>query len=493
MAEDNTILLIRHLPSELSSDDKQDLLKHFGALRVRCFNSGRMKHTAFATFSSRSDAASALERLHQIEILGHKLCVEYSNSQMKGHHPTMVDPASTIVTDNKEELLQKAERDAKSEASKKKVTEQINSINAKWGVAYPYNPRLAYAYPSPTVNILTNIANALASVPRFYVQVLHLMNKMNLPPPFGAITATPPIPEGVPPEPPPLPAPSSEESELESDNDTPKSTTITRKRHAIEKDKPKKKPKFTINIMPPVAHRNDTSTQPGLRPEEVFDQSQTAVPKKIAFKLPLALGEPVENNSLPEEEPATHMLNFISVSEPVSGNHLNAAPSHDLMAQETIVEGGFGKIEPQKVTKETASSSDSEEEPWGATKFISSRKLRNHRLSRSESKDLSVLRNYNRGDPTPRLYIKNLQKQTSEKDLHYIFGRYVDWEDELEKNMFDIRLMKEGRMKGQAFVTLPNDKLAKEALEDTHLFVLNDKPMVVQFARSAKAKDGEGK
>lgn len=31
-----------------------------------------------------------------------------------------------------------------------------------------------------------NIMNAMASVPKFYEQVLHLMNKMNIPPPFSA-------------------------------------------------------------------------------------------------------------------------------------------------------------------------------------------------------------------------------------------------------------------------------------------------------------------
>ena len=46
------------------------------------------------------------------------------------------------------------------------------------------NPALEYNYPKPSEQILTNIYNAIASVPKLYTQVLHLMNKMNLPPPF---------------------------------------------------------------------------------------------------------------------------------------------------------------------------------------------------------------------------------------------------------------------------------------------------------------------
>ena len=91
----------------------------------------------------------------------------------------------------------------------------------------------------------------------------------------------------------------------------------------------------------------------------------------------------------------------------------------------------------------------------------------------------------------PRLYIKNLAKVVTNKDLHYIFGRYVDWDREEHKLMFDIRLMQEGRMKGQAFITLPTEKDAKDALRDTNGYVLKDKPMVVQFARSAKPKEDD--
>lgn len=44
---------------------------------------------------------------------------------------------------------------------------------------------------------------------------------------------------------------------------------------------------------------------------------------------------------------------------------------------------------------------------------------------------------------------------------------------------FDIVLMKEGRMKGQAFVGLPSEKSAEKALRDTNGYVLFDKPLVV--------------
>ena len=39
--------------------------------------------------------------------------------------------------------------------------------------------------------------------------------------------------------------------------------------------------------------------------------------------------------------------------------------------------------------------------------------------------------------------------------------------------------MQRGRMKGQAFVGLPNEDIASVALKETHGFKLYDRPMVV--------------
>ena len=51
-------------------------------------------------------------------------------------------------------------------------------------INYASNPHLEYVYPPLDDDILCNILNAIQNVPKLYVQVLHLMNKMNLPPPF---------------------------------------------------------------------------------------------------------------------------------------------------------------------------------------------------------------------------------------------------------------------------------------------------------------------
>ena len=54
---------------------------------------------------------------------------------------------------------------------------------------------------------------------------------------------------------------------------------------------------------------------------------------------------------------------------------------------------------------------------------------------------------------------------------------------------FDIRLMTEGRMKGQAFIALPSSARAEKALAETNGLMMQGKPMVIQFARSAQSKE----
>ncbi|ELT90688.1 hypothetical protein CAPTEDRAFT_200790 [Capitella teleta] len=438
MNEANT-LRVKHLPPELSESDQIDLLKHFGAEHVKVMaRKGGMKHTAFVLFSDHCSAKKALQRLHQLKVMGSILVAEFS-TQTK-HHPKVSDDwkGSRVIAGRKQEnsdrLMTKKSVKAKKSESKAEVTRKLDSVSHKWGCVYPINPQLSYLYPPPTESTLQNIASALVSVPKFYVQVLHLMNKMSLPVPFGPVTARPPLVPDVmipafPPPPPSLPPHSSSESEIDSEGEA-----------ASLEAKPVKRPRST----------------PAVKPSEVFEEVSAPVVKSFQFKLPDDLAKDGVSEEANQEE----------------------------------VEGGFGKMEPS--TKDDDDDS-AEEEEWGEAEFISSRSLRKGRLSEKEMREYFVFKKYDSGEPTTRLYIKNLSKAVTEKDLHHIYGRYVNWENEQDRLMFDMRLMKEGRMKGQAFVTLPSVSQAEKAVRETHAFLLIDKPLVVQFARSAKPKETDPK
>ncbi|KAI5282716.1 RNA-binding region-containing protein 3 isoform X4 [Manis pentadactyla] len=480
-------LLVRHLPAELTAEEKEDLLKYFGAQSVRVLSDkGRLKHTAFATFPNEKAAIKALTRLHQLKLLGHTLVVEFAKEQDRVHSPC---PSSGT------EKKKRSEDPVEDEKEKKELgcLTIENEIAPNHGLTFPLNSCLKYMYPPPSSTILANIVNALASVPKFYVQVLHLMNKMNLPTPFGQITARPPMYEDYmplhaplppaspqPPEEPPLPDEdeelSSKESEYESsdDEDRQRMTKLmelanlqpkrpkTVKQHRVRK---KQKIKDMLNT-PSASHSN---LHPVLLPSDVFEQPQPVGNKKIEFHITTDMTTEFKKDTEKEQ-------------------------NCDLPASEADESNiGFGKIFPKpnlNITEET--KEDSDEMP---SECISRRELERGRISREEMETLSVFRSYEPGEPNCRIYVKNLAKHVQEKDLKFIFGRYVDFSSETQRIMFDIRLMKEGRMKGQAFIGLPNEKAAAKALKEANGYVLSGKPMVVQFARSARPKQDskEGK
>uniref|UniRef100_A0A3P8W0S5 RNA-binding region-containing protein 3 n=1 Tax=Cynoglossus semilaevis TaxID=244447 RepID=A0A3P8W0S5_CYNSE len=466
-AQKTKTLLVRHLPEDLSQDEKVDLLKYFGAESVRVHR-GSMKHKALATFKSEKSASNALTRLHQLEILGHTLVVEFAKGQ--DNLTVLKDPP---VSDSGK---------SSKEVKRKQETPQSNTPVIETGVAPISNPTLKYLYPPPSNSILANITHALMSVPKFYVQVLHLMNKMNLPCPFGPVTARPPMFHLLPPAPPiPMPPPfppdypplpeeemelsSEKESEYESEDDEDKER-IARLMGLVNQAckrpmRPKtvskrKKPKIKDLLFAP---KSDSQSAPVLQPCDVFEQPHPAGPKKIEFHI-----------SVPE---ATSTVERSGPGQEESADGLSE---------------GFGKLYPSNQGgKQEEELSDDELDLTSGV--ISRKELEKGRLSRDEMKKMSVFKNYESGEPTCRLYVKNIPKQVEERDLKYIYGRYVDLSSEMERNMFDVVLMKEGRMKGQAFVGLPSESSAEKALRETNGYILHDKPLVVQFARSARPKD----
>ncbi|XP_051789177.1 RNA-binding region-containing protein 3 [Erpetoichthys calabaricus] len=473
-------LIIRHLPSELNRNEKEDLLKYFGAVSVRVFSDkGRMKHTAFANFESEFSAFKALGRLHQMKILSHTLVVEFAKDQDSIHlsnQPAISDTSKDKISDSK----------GKPEAVLPEIPVVETGVAPSLGLKFHPNPCLKYLYPPPTNVILANVANAMASVPKFYVQVLHLMNKMNLPCPFGPITSKPPLfedfvptpPISAPPENPPLPEEEMEfsseaESEYISEDDEEHERMV--KLMGIAKLPPKrqqkkkpstsrKKPKLKdlLYVPKPDSQSNSHSL---LQPSDVFEQLPTPSQKKIEFHI---------SSHIPGMPEVQHLQEIKEIEK----KEVNVVEEDNT---------GFGKIYPSLVTEDTNESEHDSDNDM-PSEFISRRDLEKGRISKEEMKKMSLFKNYEPGDPTCRLYIKNVAKQVEEKHLKFVFGRYVDFTLEAERNMFDIVLMKEGRMKGQAFVGLPSEKAAAKALKEVHGYVLYDKPMIIQYARSARPK-----
>lgn len=90
---------------------------------------------------------------------------------------------------------------------------------------------------------------------------------------------------------------------------------------------------------------------------------------------------------------------------------------------------------------------------------------------------MPAFRAYSAGEPSARLYVKNVAAQATEAQLQRLF------------RLFDpaahVELLTHGRMHGQAFVSFASVAQASAALNALHGYVIGGKPLVIQFRRPA--------
>jgi len=163
---DPKALFVKNLPP-LPSGKFEELLSHY-----KCVDSVALAQGSIAIlrFETIADANKARASLHNARILDSVL-------EVRSYVPKSIQQPSI-----------KTETSAEPEPTPSFTGHPIAS---KLGFHYPPNPHLEYVYPPPNEDILCNILNAIDNCPKLYTQVLHLMNKMNLPPPFRPSSATP--------------------------------------------------------------------------------------------------------------------------------------------------------------------------------------------------------------------------------------------------------------------------------------------------------------
>lgn len=160
----SNVLIVKNFPFLFNNNDRQEFLEHFGAIRVCCLNRFKnLTNLIIADFGSHLQASQALARLHQLELLTRRLVVEYCSLEL-----VHIAFSSSSSSNNNNE---------------KNFLHGISPGNNQIHYSLP-SERLSYIYPPIDETILTNINNALLSIPTFYTQVLHLMNKMSLPCPM---------------------------------------------------------------------------------------------------------------------------------------------------------------------------------------------------------------------------------------------------------------------------------------------------------------------
>ncbi|CAH2237097.1 RNA-binding region-containing protein 3-like [Pararge aegeria] len=424
------VLIIKHLPSMLSSEDKQQLLKHFGAEQV--WETTKKRDYVFASFSTLEKAKSSLSRLHQLEIANRRLVVEYSFEKVPVEQTKHKEDINSLTTNLIKEFLR-----------------ALNAWNPSVDFYQPPPTHIKYEYPKVTSKTVINIIRALFTHKPFYIQTLHLMNKMSLDNPFSENSTAldffkETFREYFFDEIPILP-PSEPESEISSD----------------ETSEKQKQP------LPSVTKRKQTLPKTRKRPAAVL--SAATIPKT---KKPHIV---IDQKEVFEGTPII-----------VESKKISLFVSQDALAkksEEPEVIGELGKFQKEDQPAEDVVTSSEPDQPT-----ITRKELLKNRISYRDMKVLPVFKNYHPGESSMRLYIKNLAKTVTEQDVKRIYKRYVEHIPEDEQIGFDVRVMQEGRMKGQGFVTFPSVRIAENALNETNGYLLKEKPMVVQFARASNKK-----
>ncbi|KAL0078654.1 hypothetical protein J3Q64DRAFT_1765544 [Phycomyces blakesleeanus] len=377
-----------------------------------------MRGVAFLDFADRSTAARVYQQLQGLTNGPDTkpLVVEYATPHPKRASQSRVNQdtgiQSTLPVNN---------------ISQKDVETKPEPVAPTLGLNYPPNPHLCYRYPDPTPEILSNIMHAIGSVPRLYVQVLHLMNKMNLPPPFKPVDRDS-IPSLLKRKHSEMLA--SDESELESDG----SSDDEASRRLIEKKARQRQ--IAVKEQKKALRRTETKSVAEPVAEEAKDRDTKRI--KIVLHNDLDI-QPIQEAKKDQEQQEQQEQEPIEDDNTVSKNN-----------------------------------------------FYSLDYIQSNRLPSQELKELAAFKNHSPGEVSNKLYIKNLAKDVQEDDLERLFGQFVlEADGKYTPGKLGIQLMKTGRLKGQAFVSFPSPLSAQSALESTHGFLLHDKPIAVKFSKSS--------
>ncbi|KAL2490572.1 U11/U12 small nuclear ribonucleoprotein 65 kDa protein [Abeliophyllum distichum] len=150
------------------------------------------------------------------------------------------------------------------------------------------------------------------------------------------------------------------------------------------------------------------------------------------------------------------------------------------------------RIAPKQVQTEsrdagaTRESPEPDKEMCDYKPYATLEELNLGKLPPEELLSLPMFKNYTAGNAASVLYIKNLAKDVVVDDFYFIFGSLFGSIDASKSNL-SVKLMQEGRMRGQAFVTFPSIELAQNALNAVNGYVFKGKPIIIQFGRSPAA------
>jgi len=152
------------LPPQLSDDRRDALLQKYGATKTRTVRLSSRYTVTFAKFPSQQLAAEALLRLHQLNVRGQYLSVEYAKRSVE---------LSEQDSENKVPINNDVKMETVNKSRVQAFLRKLNNWTMSHEFSQPPPPNIKYKYTMPTRDTLTRIAIQLLTQPAFYTQVNH--------------------------------------------------------------------------------------------------------------------------------------------------------------------------------------------------------------------------------------------------------------------------------------------------------------------------------
>lgn len=159
-------LRILHLPPTLTDERRDELLKKFNAIKTKTIRKSPKFTITFAEFFSKEIATEAFLRLHQLEVKGHRLSIEFAKKS--------IDSDYTKTDCGKKADEQEVKKETTEKVHLENFLKKLNSWTGSNAFTQPPNPNITYKYPAPTRETLLRIAIQLIKEPMFYTQVSFL-------------------------------------------------------------------------------------------------------------------------------------------------------------------------------------------------------------------------------------------------------------------------------------------------------------------------------
>lgn len=465
-------LLVHNLPKTFSEIDSRQLLQLFDPISIEFL----VPHRAvYAKFSSQQHARDVLAVLHQQILDGKRLYVEYAEGNARD--VTSILKRSGFVNDIRDGINGET---ATAEAAFGNVMRKLYATADNLNFNQPPPPHLRYNYPLVNRDIIDSISIALETSRKFYVQVLHLMNRMNLEPPFvpgdKKLKYEPQIDEQ-----PNVQRTISENASTQTEEII-WQHFIRKKRKRVASDESELETTTT----------DDEEVTKMTRSQPKIANDQIAVRSKQKQRRVLKM-QRIQMKANGEKRQTIDTHSSISVAfdspPPVAKAIKIIAPKQFqpiLVTNEMPVETDLvDPSEPPAIEASNAIWTDAQ--------------IQENRIPDDQLRTHPLFQNYVPGAITNRLYIKNIAKEVTEEDLKAIYHRYLEENSNGVGNVrsIDIRLMQTGRMKGQAFVTftgpyLDSDddvddsrkyQIITKALSETNGLIVKSKVLVVTYGK----------